>query len=54
MRLLTSYHVISMCSLCLRNDDYLREDDYDVKAAVDETLRERGFAVEEDDRMDVS
>lgn len=44
----------SMCSLCLRNDDYLREDDYDVKAAVDETLRERGFAVEEDDRMDVS
>lgn len=40
--------------LCLRNDDYVREDDYDVKAAVDETLRERGFAVEEDDRMDVS
>ncbi|OWT42181.1 DNA-directed RNA polymerase I and III subunit RPAC2 [Cryptococcus neoformans] len=41
-------------SSSLQNDDYVREDDYDVKAAVDETLRERGFAVEEDDRMDVS
>ncbi|OXG86537.1 DNA-directed RNA polymerase I and III subunit RPAC2 [Cryptococcus neoformans A2-102-5] len=41
-------------SSSLQNDDYVREDDYDVKAAVDEKLRERGFAVEEDDRMDVS
>ncbi|WVQ71486.1 hypothetical protein IAR50_001024 [Cryptococcus sp. DSM 104548] len=41
-------------SSSLRNDNYVREDDVDVKATVDATLRERGFAVEDDDRMDES
>ncbi|WVR05041.1 hypothetical protein IAU60_002053 [Kwoniella sp. DSM 27419] len=38
----------------LKNDTFVREDDIDVKAAVDETLRQRGFAVEGDDAMDLS
>ncbi|WVQ98468.1 hypothetical protein IAU59_005594 [Kwoniella sp. CBS 9459] len=38
----------------LKNDNYIREDDVDVKATVDETLRQRGFAVEGDDAMDLS
>ncbi|WWC85330.1 uncharacterized protein L201_000193 [Kwoniella dendrophila CBS 6074] len=39
----------------LKNDNYIKEDDIDVKAAVDETLRQRGFAVEGDDaNMDLS
>ncbi|OCF31521.1 DNA-directed RNA polymerase I and III subunit RPAC2 [Kwoniella heveanensis CBS 569] len=38
----------------LKNDTYIREDDIDVKATVDETLRQRGFPVEGDDAMDLS
>ncbi|KAK8869943.1 hypothetical protein IAR55_000511 [Kwoniella newhampshirensis] len=35
--------------------NYIKEEDVDVRAAVDNTLRERGFAVEGDDeRMDMS
>ncbi|WVF72471.1 hypothetical protein IAT40_007286 [Kwoniella sp. CBS 6097] len=38
----------------LKNDNYIREEDIDVKATVDETLRQRGFPVEGDDAMDLS
>ncbi|OCF72024.1 DNA-directed RNA polymerase I and III subunit RPAC2 [Kwoniella mangroviensis CBS 8886] len=39
----------------LRNDNYIKENDIDVRAAVDETLRQRGFPVESDDEgMDLS
>ncbi|KAK6902768.1 DNA-directed RNA polymerase I and III subunit RPAC2 [Kwoniella mangroviensis CBS 10435] len=39
----------------LRNDNYIKENDIDVRAAVDETLRQRGFPVEGDDEgMDLS
>ncbi|WVO12736.1 hypothetical protein L204_100344 [Cryptococcus depauperatus] len=41
-------------SKSLQNDDYVKEDDADVQAVVDQTLRERGFSVVQDDRMDVS
>ncbi|WRT66969.1 uncharacterized protein IL334_003934 [Kwoniella shivajii] len=39
----------------LKNDNYIKEDDIDVRAAVDETLRQRGFGVEGDaEQMDIS
>jgi hypothetical protein len=38
----------------VRRDHYLKEDDVDVKATVNETLRQRGFGVVEDGAMDLS
>ncbi|ORX39702.1 putative DNA-directed RNA polymerase [Kockovaella imperatae] len=38
----------------LRNDKYIKEDDVDVRAVVEETLRERGRLASSGDAMDTS
>ena len=41
-----------MCELTTRRDNYVREQDVDVRAVVRETLRQRGFG--EDEAMDTT
>ena len=42
------------CADSRSNDKYIKEDDVDVRAVVEQTLRERGRIPEEDDSMDTS
>ncbi|WVQ78206.1 hypothetical protein IAT38_000289 [Cryptococcus sp. DSM 104549] len=41
-------------SRSLKSDNYVREDDINVRETVDEVLRTKGLPVEDDDRMDLS